>query len=52
MNLSELTIEVDNENMTNMNITLESDSTSKKLMFMIEGVCLGIVAILGITGKD
>ena len=51
MNLSELTIEVDNENMTNMNITVESDTTSKKLMFLIEGVFLGLVAIFGITGK-
>ena len=51
MNLSELTNEVYPENITNVNVTLESEITSKKLMFLIEGVCLGIVATLGITGK-
>ena len=51
MNLSEFTIEDNNENMTNVNITLETENTSKNLMFLIEGVLLGLVAVFGITGK-
>ena len=51
MNLSEFTIEDNNENMTNVSITLETENTSKNLMFLIEGVLLGLVAVFGITGK-
>ena len=50
MNLSEVTIEVENETIANENITDDSETISKKLMFLIEGVFLGVVAILGITG--
>ena len=51
MNQSEFSVEVDDENFTNVNITQDPQTASKKLMFLIEGVCLGLVALCGITGK-
>ena len=51
MNQSEFPVEVDDGNFTNVNITQDPQTASKKLMFLIEGVFLGIVAVLGITGK-
>lgn len=51
MNFSEISIEVDKDNITNEDNIEDSGTISKKLMFLIEGVFLGIVAVLGITGK-
>ena len=51
MNQSEFSVEVDDGNFTNVNITQDPQSMSKKLMFLIEGVFLGIVVLCGITGK-
>ena len=51
MNFSEISIEVDKDNITNEDNIEDSQTISKKLMFLIEGVFLGIVAVLGITGK-
>ena len=51
MNQREFSVEVDDGNFTNVNITQDPQTASKKLMFLIEGVCLGLVALCGITGK-
>ena len=51
MNQSEFSVEVDDGNFTNENITQNPQTASKKLMFLIEGVFLGIVVLCGITGE-
>ena len=51
MNFSEISIEVDKDNITNEDNIEDSGTISKKLMFLIEGVFLGIVVLCGITGE-